>query len=113
MSNSRTLRLRRKNRIRAKVTGTAEVPRLAIFKSLSHSYAQLIDDKTGVTIAGTSDLKAKKGTKTERATEVGKAIAKMAQDKKIEKVVFDRGGFKYHGRIKAIAEAAREAGLKF
>ncbi|MFH1375172.1 MAG: 50S ribosomal protein L18 [Patescibacteria group bacterium] len=103
----------RKRRIRARITGSAARPRLAVFKSLSAIYAQVIDDSAGKTLVAANDLKIKKGNKTERATEVGKMIAEAAQKVKIEKVVFDRGGFPYTGRIKALAEAAREAGLKF
>ena len=108
-------RQRRKIRIRAKISGSTEKPRLVIFKSLNNNYAQLIDDSKGVTIVQASDLKVKagKGTKTERAKEVGKAIAKLALEKNISACVFDRNGFKYHGRVKAIAEGAREEGLKF
>lgn len=105
---------RRKNRVRAKVFGTSQRPRLAVFRSLSHISAQLIDDTTGTTLAAVMDTELKKkGTKTELAQEVGKAIAKKAQDKKITSVVFDRGGRIYHGRVKALADAAREAGLEF
>lgn len=102
--------------MRAKIYGTSDRPRLAVSKTLSHIYAQLIDDVAGKTIAAESDLKVKpkKGaTKTDIAREVGKAIAKAAAEKKVKKVVFDRGGNKYHGRIKALAEAARESGLEF
>lgn len=110
---NQTLRKKRHVRIRSKVQGTAERPRLVIYRSLAHIHAQLVDDSTGTVLAGTSDLKIKKGTKTERAIEVGKEIARMAQEKKITACVFDRNGFKYHGRTKALADAAREAGLKF
>lgn len=106
-------RTRRHNRIRARVSGTASVPRLAVFRSLRYITAQLIDDTKGVTLGAASDLKLTKGTKVERATEVGKLIAAAAKAKKIEAVVFDRGGFLYAGRVKALADAAREAGLKF
>lgn len=106
-------RTRRHNRIRAKVSGTAEMPRLAVFRSSRYITAQLIDDEKGVTLAAASDLKAKKGSKVERAKDVGAAIAAAAKEKKIAKVVFDRGGFLYAGRVKALADAAREAGLEF
>lgn len=106
-------RKRRQVRVRAKVSGTAERPRLAIFRSNTSIYAQLVDDTTSTTLVSSSDHAIKKGTKTEKATEVGKDIAKKAQEQKIENIVFDRAGYKYHGRVKAIAEAAREAGLKF
>ncbi len=113
-SKKEALRQRRKIRIRSKISGTAERPRLVIFRSLSHIYAQLVNDETGTVIAASSDLKSKaKGTKTEKAKAVGEEIAKLAKEKKVETVVFDRNGFKYHGRIKALADSAREAGLKF
>ena len=106
-------RMRRHNRIRAKVSGTAAIPRLAVFRSARFITAQLIDDTKGVTLVEASDLKATKGTKLERAAVVGKHIATKAKDKKITKIVFDRGGFLYAGRVKALADAAREAGLTF
>lgn len=105
--------MRRHNRIRAKVSGTAAIPRLAIFRSARYITAQLIDDTKGVTLAHAADLSATKGTKVERAQEIGKAIATQALAKKITKVVFDRGGFLYAGRVKALADAARKAGLTF
>ncbi|MBD3328081.1 50S ribosomal protein L18 [Candidatus Peregrinibacteria bacterium] len=107
-------RKRRHVRIRAKVSGTASRPRLVIFKSLNNNYAQLIDDESGKTILSASDLTEKsKGNKTEKAKQVGIKIAELAKDKKITECVFDRNGFMYHGRVKAIAEGAREGGLKF
>jgi large subunit ribosomal protein L18 len=110
-------RLKRKKRIRAKIFGTKERPRLCVFKSLKHIYAQLIDDEKNKTLIFVSDLELKKSAKNlkkiEKAREVGKLIAQKAKDLKIEKVVFDRGGYKYHGRVKALAEGAREGGLKF
>lgn len=106
-------RIRRHKRVRAKIIGTAKIPRLCVFKSNIHIYAQLIDDAKHVVLAQTSDLKLKKEKKTDLATKVGQEIAKLATEKKIETVVFDRGGFKYHGRIKALADGARSSGLKF
>ncbi len=103
----------RQRRIRARVRGTAARPRLAIFRSNSAIYAQIIDDSKGITLAAANDLKTKKGTKTERAKEVGKAVADAAKAAKVETVVFDRGGYAYAGRVKTVAEAARAAGLKF
>ena len=105
-------------RIREKMSGTAERPRLNVYRSLDHIYTQLIDDASGVTIASASTLakkgEAKKtGGNVAAAVEVGKLIAERAQQKGIKKVVFDRGGYLYHGRIKALADAAREAGLEF
>jgi large subunit ribosomal protein L18 len=102
-------------RIREKLSGTAERPRLNVFRSLNHIYAQVIDDQKGQTIASASSLalKLKTGGNVAAAKEIGKAIAERAREKGIRKVVFDRGGFLYHGRIKALADAAREAGLEF
>jgi len=107
-------RQRRRNRIRAKISGTASVPRLAVFKSLKYIYAQLIDDENGVTLASATSLtsKGKKG-KTENAKAIGVEIAKKAGEKKITKAVFDRGGYIYTGRVKALADGAREGGLNF
>ena len=107
-------RLKRHKRVRVHVAGTAARPRLAVFRSLNHLYAQLIDDSTSRTIgaASTVELKAK-GNGVARASEVGKAIAAKAKAAGVSAVVFDRGGFLYHGRIKALADAAREAGLEF
>jgi large subunit ribosomal protein L18 len=106
---------RRIVRVRAKISGTAERPRLAVRRTLSHIYAQLIDDRTGKTLAAASDseLKDKKLKKTEQASEVGKLLAEKAKAKKIEAAVFDRRDKKFHGRVKALAEGARESGLKF
>ncbi len=101
-------------RIRAKISGTKEQPRLSVFRSNKHIFLQLIDDNSGKTLVSANDLKTKKkATKTEIAKEVGKELAKLAKAKKIKKVVFDRGGYKYHGRVKASAEGAREGGLNF
>ena len=116
MSKSAKGRAKRKLRIRKKISGTAERPRLSVFRSTNHIYAQVIDDVAGVTIASASDLQkgvAADGTKVERAKAVGKAVADAAKAKGVESVVFDRNGFIYHGRVKALAEAAREAGLTF
>ena len=104
---------RRKIRIRAKVRGTAERPRLAIFKSHRYIYAQVIDDDKGTTLAAADSRTAKGKTPVERAKEVGIEIAKKAKTAKITKVVFDRGGFLYTGKIKMVADAAREGGLEF
>lgn len=112
---SRSLnRQKRHLRVRKDVTGTPDKPRLAVFRSGKHIYAQLIDDKAGKTLLQSSDLKpAKKGTKTEMAYEVGKNLAAAAVKKGIKEVVFDRGGFLYHGRVEKLASGAREGGLKF
>jgi large subunit ribosomal protein L18 len=109
------IRKRIHTRIREKLSGTAERPRLNVFRSLNHIYAQVIDDQKGETIASASTLaiKAKTGGNVAAAKEVGKTIAERAKEKGVKKVVFDRGGFLYHGRIKALADAAREGGLEF
>jgi large subunit ribosomal protein L18 len=106
-------RNRIKRKIRAKVSGTDSRPRLSVYKSNKSIYAQLIDDVTGKTLASSSDVKEKKGTKKERAELVGRSIAESASSLKITEVVFDRNGFNYTGRIKLLADAARKAGLKF
>jgi len=107
-------RIRRHKRIRSRISGTKELPRLCFFSSNSHIYAQLINDEKGQVLAQAHDLKLKvKSGKISKAREVGKLIAKLGLEKKIEKVVFDRGGFKYHGVVKALADGAREGGLKF
>jgi len=124
-------RYRRHKRVRAKIFGTARRPRLCVFRSLKHIYAQLIDDEKGRALVAASDLELKgkrtkelknKRTKEQKekrigkitiASEVGKLIAQKALKKKIKEVVFDRGGYKYHGRVKGLAEGAREGGLKF
>jgi large subunit ribosomal protein L18 len=109
-------------RIRKKVAGTAERPRLNIYRSVGHIYAQVIDDSKGATLVSATSLEAGKakdgkshisGGNLAAATQVGKLVAERAKEKGISKVVFDRGGYLYHGRIKALADAAREAGLKF
>lgn len=109
------VRKRRHARVRNKISGTPECPRLNVFRSSSHIHAQIIDDVHGVTLVAASsvDMKLENGGNVEAATKVGKEIAERAKAKKIENVVFDRGGYIYHGRVKALAEAAREAGLKF
>jgi len=112
-------RTRRHERIRKKVSGTTERPRLSVHRSLSHMYAQIIDDFKGSTIAAASTLdkelkgKDKKSGNIGSAKQVGELIAKRALQKGVKKVVFDRGGYLYHGRVKALADAAREAGLEF
>ena len=109
-------RVRRHKRVRTKVSGTAERPRLCVFRSNSNLYAQIIDDVAGTTLVSSStldkEIKTKKANK-EAAKEVGTLIAKRATEKKITEVVFDRGGYIYHGVVKELAEAARENGLKF
>lgn len=116
--NKQTARRRRKERIRKKVQGTAERPRLSIYRSVNHIYAQVINDVEGKTIIGLSTQSkefpsSKDAGNVKGARELGKLVAKKAIEKKIGQVVFDRSGFLYHGRVKAFAEAAREEGLKF
>src|SRR5688500_17197243 len=106
------LRARRHLRGRQRVSGTAERRRLVVFRSLKHIYAQLVDDTTSRTLATASDHKLT-GKKSEKSTEVGKLIAQKAKDAGLSRVVFDRAGYRYHGRVKAVADGAREAGLEF
>ncbi len=112
-------RIRRHRRVRSKISGTPERPRLAVFRSVTHIYAQVIDDTSGHTLAAASDLEAdirkqRNGKKKTQVAElVGAAIARKAVDKGVKAVALDRGGFRYHGRIKALAEAARKGGLSF
>jgi large subunit ribosomal protein L18 len=111
----REARLRRHRRVRGKVSGTAERPRLVVFRSNRGIFAQLVDDEAGRTLASATWLanRGHKGTKTEQAAEVGKALAAAAKKAGIETCVFDRAGYLYHGRVKALAEGAREGGLRF
>lgn len=114
MKEKQLRKIRRHQRIRGRMEGTAENPRLVVFRSLRYNYAQLIDDVSGKVLLGMTDKKTGvKGTKTLLAKELGKLLAKQALEKGIKQCVFDRAGYKYHGRIKAIAEGARENGLKF
>jgi len=108
-------KIRRLNRVRHHVARNLEIPRLSVFRSNQHIWAQIIDDKEGKTLVGTSSkaLKSAKGTKSEIATIVGQELAKLAKDKKIINVRFDRGFYRYHGRVKSLAEGARSGGLKF
>ena len=109
------IRTRVHNRIRAKISGTAERPRLNVYRSLNHIYAQVIDDATGFTLVSASTMadKIATGGNLAAAKQIGKLVAERAVEKGVKKVVFDRGGYLYHGRIKALADAAREAGLEF
>lgn len=113
MNKKTDKRIRLKKKIRAKISGNENCPRLSVFRSNNYVYAQLIDDTKGLTLVSSSDMKLDKGTKTERAKIVGAEVAKMSISKGINSCVFDRNGFKYTGRVKALADAAREAGLKF
>jgi large subunit ribosomal protein L18 len=124
--DKRTKKDRRHKRIRSKIKGTGKIPRLCVFRSNKHIYGQLIDDEKGRTLLVASDIEIKSKVKSpsprlvrlgrkklEVAGEVGQLLAQKAIEKKVEKVVFDRGGYKYHGKIKALAEGARKGGLKF
>ncbi len=114
--DSNLARATRHKRVRGKISGTAERPRLNVFRSLNHIYAQLIDDVKGVTVAAASSVEkdfGMSGGNKEAAKKVGEMIAKRAAEKGITEVVFDRGGYVYHGRVKELAEGAREGGLKF
>jgi large subunit ribosomal protein L18 len=115
VATTRLLRERRRRRIRGKVSGTAERPRLAVFRSNLGITAQLVDDAAGRTLAsaGWQQLGKSKRTKTDQAREVGRLLAKHAKQAGVERCVFDRGGYLYHGRVKALAEGAREGGLEF
>jgi len=116
---SRNARIRRHRRVRAKISGTSERPRLNVYRSLDNIYAQVIDDIAGHTLASASTIdrelrdQVADKDKTEAAKMVGELVAKRAQDVGVKEVIFDRGGFRYHGRIKALADGAREAGLEF
>jgi len=116
----RDARIRRKQRVRKKVSGTAECPRLSVFRGHRHIFAQLVDDESGTTLVAASSIKLKaakpekgEGQKCATARTVGAELAKKANDKGVTNVVFDRGGFKFHGRVAALARGAREGGLKF
>lgn len=109
----RDKRERRRKRIRGKIFGTKKRPRLSVFRAGKHIYAQLIDDERGETLASASDLGLKEGTKMEKALVAGEELAKRALKLKIGRAVFDRGGYKYHGRVRAVAEGARKGGLEF
>lgn len=106
-------RVRRHTKIRRRIFGTKDCPRLSVFRSNQYIFAQIIDDQVGKTLASASDLKMGKGPKQQKAYEAGKQLAVKALKIKVKKVVFDRGGFLYHGRIKKVAEGAREGGLEF
>ena len=114
--DSNQARLRRHTRVRGKITGTVQRPRLSVYRSLNHIYAQIIDDVKGVTLVAASSVEkdfGMAGGNKEAAKKVGELIAKRAAEKGITEVVFDRGGYVYHGRVKELAEGAREGGLKF
>lgn len=118
MIQKRDLRIRRHKRVKKNVSGTQNAPRLSVFRSNKHIYAQIIDDTEGKTLTHIDSKKIKiskteNSKKQSNAYEVGLELAKRAKDKKITKIVFDRGGYKYHGRVKALAEGAREGGLEF
>lgn len=105
------IRKRRHNRVRSLISGTSKKPRLSVFRSNKSIYAQIIDDTTGKTICATSDLKSKKSGNLESAKLVGAELAKLALEKKVKQVIFDRSGYSYHGKVKVLAEELREAGI--
>ena len=109
----RTGRVKRHKRVRAKIVGTKEVPRVSVFRSSGHIYAQAIDDQTGRTIFSINNLKIKEKNKTQSSLLAGETLGKMIKGKGINKIIFDRGGFRYHGRVKALAEGLRSAGIEF
>lgn len=116
VKNKKDSRIRRHKRVRAKISGTESCPRLNVYRSLNNIYAQIIDDESGKTLASASSTEKDfkdYGGNVEAAKKVGEALAKRASEKKIKQVVFDRGGYLYHGRVKALAEAARANGLEF
>ncbi len=113
MQTKQDKRIRLKKRIRVKINGTSATPRLSVFRSNKFIYAQVIDDTTSKTLAAASDVKVTKGTKNERAKEIGKLIGELCSKANIKSVVFDRNGFKYTGRVKLLADEARKAGLTF
>jgi large subunit ribosomal protein L18 len=116
MEQKRIKRKIRHKRIRSRINGTAKLPRFCVFRSNKHIYGQLIDDEKGKTLLVASDIEIKSKVKSQKSKiseQVGRLLAKKAIEKKFEKVVFDRGGYKYHGRVKALAEGARKGGLKF
>ena len=112
-TSNNIIRTRIHDRIRKKLRGTTERPRLVVFRSVSHIYAQVIDDTKGHTLASAGSIGTKSGGNVAAAKDIGKQVAERAKEKGILKVVFDRGGYIYHGRVKALADAAREAGLEF
>ena len=118
MINKKSQRILKHKRVRKKIMGSAKIPRLAVFRSNKYIYAQLVDDVSKVTVVASSDMDlpadaSKKASKLNKAFEVGANLAKEATKKNIKKVIFDRGGFKYHGRVKSLAEGARKGGLNF
>ncbi|MDO8494998.1 MAG: 50S ribosomal protein L18 [bacterium] len=105
-------RQRRHHRVRAKITGSAELPRVAVYRSLKYIYSQVIDDSKGKTICSINDIKLKEKNKTERSFKAGEMLGEMIKKNNIKKVLFDRGGFRYHGRVKALAEGLRKSGIQ-
>lgn len=110
---NKELRIKRHKKIRRKIFGTTKCPRLSVFRSGKHIYVQIIDDSSGKTLVSQSDLKLNHALKKERAYQVGQKLAEKAKELKIKRIVFDRGGFLYHGRIEQLAEGARKGGLEF
>ncbi|OGN12831.1 MAG: 50S ribosomal protein L18 [Candidatus Yanofskybacteria bacterium RIFCSPHIGHO2_02_FULL_43_15c] len=106
-------RIRRHKRVRAKITGTKEVPRVVVFRSAQHVYAQVVDDQAGQTVLSTNDFKLKEPDKIKKSLQVGEILGEELKKKGMYKIIFDRGGFKYHGRVKALADGLRSAGIQF
>ena len=112
-NQKRIHRERRHRRVRAKISGSGEMPRVAVFRSARHIYSQAIDDAKGKTICSVNDFEVKEKNKTTRSYKVGELLGEMIKKKGIERILFDRGGFRYHGRVKAVAEGLRKSGIKF
>lgn len=106
-------RIKRHKRVRAKISGTKEIPRVSVFRSAKHVYVQVVDDRAGHTVLSVSDTELKERNKTKSSLQTGEILGEELKKKGVDKIVFDRGGFKYHGRVKAVAEGLRRAGVKF
>ncbi len=106
-------RIRRHEKVRAKISGTSSRPRIAVFKSNQYIYAQVVDDESGKTLLSVSDMEVKKGKKSEKALKIGETLAARMKEKGLLEAVFDRGGFKFHGRVKSVADGLRNGGIKF
>ena len=112
-SDKKLNRSRRHRKVRAKISGTSSRPRIAVFKSNQYIYAQVVDDESGKTLLSVSDMEVKKGKKSEKALKIGEALAAQMKEKGLLEAVFDRGGFKFHGRVKSVADGLRSGGIKF
>ncbi|MBI2064367.1 MAG: 50S ribosomal protein L18 [Candidatus Yanofskybacteria bacterium] len=112
-SDKKLNRSRRHRKVRAKISGTSSRPRIAVFKSNQYIYAQVVDDESGKTLLSVSDMEVKKGKKSEKALKIGETLAARMKEKGLLEAVFDRGGFKFHGRVKSVADGLRNGGIKF